>query len=131
MAGARSTHLFDSGALRKIYQYSRGIPRLINTVCDNALISGYASEEKIIDARIIRDVISDREGRIPGTRKNVLFAAAGIAGISLILGVLYYYGPAQIGETMRTIGEKIWRFGWLGVKGILALLERRFIFFLW
>jgi len=114
VAGARSTHLFAPRAIRKVYQYSRGIPRLINTVCDNALISGYASEEKIIDVRIIRDVISDQEGKIPGSRRNVFFAAAGIAGVSLILGVLYYYGPAQIGDTMRTLGEKIWRFGKLG-----------------
>jgi general secretion pathway protein A len=126
VAGARSTHLFTPGALRKVYQYSMGIPRLINTVCDNALISGYAGEDKIIDIGIIRDVISDLEGKIPGNRRKVLFAAAGIVGVSLILGVLYYYGPAQIGETVRTIGEKIWRYGKLGLKGIVALVEQTF-----
>jgi general secretion pathway protein A len=130
VAGARSTHLFTPGALRKVYHYSKGVPRLINTVCDNALISGYAGEDGIIDVGIIRDVISDREGKIPGSRRKFFFAAAGIAGVSLVLGVLYYYGPAEIGETVRTIGEKIWQYGKLGLKGIVAVLEQRFAPFL-
>jgi len=126
IAGARSTNLFTPGALRKVYRYSKGIPRVINTVCDNAMVSGYAERERIIDAGIIRDVISDREGKIPGSRRKLVFAAAGLAGVSLILGVLYFYGPAQIGETVRTIGEKIWQLGKLGLKGIMALVEQRF-----
>ncbi len=109
VAGARSTQLFTPGAIRKVHYYSRGIPRVINTVCDNALVNGYAGEDRIINAGIIRDVISDLEGKIPGSRKKFAFTAAGIVGVSLILGILYYYGPAQIGETVRTIGERIWR----------------------
>ena len=109
VAGARANHLFTPGAIKKIYQYSKGIPRVINTVCDNALVSGYAGGDETIDTGIIRDVIGDLEGKTPGNRRKLAFAAAGIVGVSLILGVLYYYGPAQIGETVRTIGEKIWR----------------------
>jgi general secretion pathway protein A len=109
VAGARSNHLFTPGAIRKIYQYSKGIPRVINTVCDNALVSGYAGGDEVIDTGIICGVIGDLEGKIPGNHRIFAFAAAGIVGVSLILGVLYYYGPAQIGETLRTIGEKFWR----------------------
>jgi len=109
VAGARANHLFTPGAIKKIYQYSKGIPRVINTVCDNALVSGYAGGDETIDTGIIRDVIGDLEGKTQGNRRKFAFAAAGIVGVSLILGVLYYYGPAQIGETVRTIGEKIWR----------------------
>ena len=109
VAGARANHLFTPRAIKKIYQYSKGIPRVINTVCDNALVSGYAGGDETIDTGIIRDVIGDLEGKTPGNRRKFAFAAAGIVGVSLILGVLYYYGPAQIGETVRTIGEKIWR----------------------
>jgi general secretion pathway protein A len=109
IAGARSTQIFTPGAMRKVYHYSMGIPRLINTVCDNALVNGYAGEDRVIGTGIIREVIADLEGKIAGSRKKVTFAAASIVGVSLILGVLYYYGPAQIGETLRTIGERIWR----------------------
>jgi general secretion pathway protein A len=126
VAGARSTNLFTPGALRKVYQYSMGIPRVINTVCDNALVNGYAEKKPVIDIGIIREVIIDREGKIPGNRKKVVFAAAGVAGVSLILGVLYYYGTPQVVETVRTLGEKIWRYGKLGLKGIVALVEQGF-----
>jgi general secretion pathway protein A len=109
VAGARSTQLFTPGAIRKVYYYSMGVPRVINTVCDNALVSGYAGGDRVIHAGIIREVIGDLEGKVPGSRKKFAFAAAGIVGVSLILGILYYYGPAQIGETVRTIGEKFLR----------------------
>ncbi|MFB3926458.1 MAG: ExeA family protein [Syntrophales bacterium] len=61
-AGAADPDIFDSGALKEIYRYSGGIPRLINIVCDNALLTGYASETRKIGRRIIREVIDHMEG---------------------------------------------------------------------
>jgi general secretion pathway protein A len=48
--------LFSSQAVAAIYSYSRGYPRLINILCENALISAYAKETPTITARIIEDV---------------------------------------------------------------------------
>src|SRR4030042_4221528 len=45
-AGAINTTIFTPKAFDKIYRYSEGIPRLINIVCDNALLTGYATERK-------------------------------------------------------------------------------------
>jgi general secretion pathway protein A len=67
-AGARNLSIFDSGAIKEIYRYSSGIPRLINIVCDNALLAGYSSEEKRITKSIVRDVIGELEGS--GKRKG-------------------------------------------------------------
>jgi general secretion pathway protein A len=61
-AGAVDTHLFTRKALREIFKHSRGIPRVINIVCDNALLTGYASERKVVDDRIVKDVIRKLEG---------------------------------------------------------------------
>lgn len=61
-AGSRNLDIFDNDAINKIYGYSRGIPRLINTVCDNALLTGFALEENRIGKNIIRDVIRELEG---------------------------------------------------------------------
>jgi general secretion pathway protein A len=60
-AGARKISLFDNGAIKEIYRYSKGIPRLINIVCDNALLTGFSLEENRIGKAIIRDVIKDLE----------------------------------------------------------------------
>jgi general secretion pathway protein A len=61
-AGSRKLTIFDNGAVREIYRYSRGIPRLINIVCDNALLTGFSLEENRIGKAIIRDVIRNLEG---------------------------------------------------------------------
>jgi general secretion pathway protein A len=53
--------LFLPESLDAIWQYSSGIPRLINTVCDNALLVGYALGRKTIDREVLREVIADLE----------------------------------------------------------------------
>ena len=58
-AGFRDKDLFDSGAVEKIALYSGGIPRLINVICDNALLSCYALSKKKVSAEIIEEVACD------------------------------------------------------------------------
>lgn len=58
-AGYEGEELFGQDALELIWQYSEGIPRKINILCDNALLIGYALESKIIDEHIINEVVQD------------------------------------------------------------------------
>ena len=60
VAGRRS-QLFDQKALSKIWEKSRGIPRVINQICDNAMLIGYALEADTIGRKIIKEVIKDME----------------------------------------------------------------------
>jgi general secretion pathway protein A len=62
IAGAIDPNIFTPKALREIYKYSKGIPRLINIICDNALLTGYANDQKVIEDRTIREVISYLDG---------------------------------------------------------------------
>jgi general secretion pathway protein A len=55
-AGADQTDIFTSEAIDYIYRCSEGIPRQINNLCDNAMLSAYASNQKNIDADIIEEV---------------------------------------------------------------------------
>jgi general secretion pathway protein A len=52
VAGARQ-QMFTPEALKEIFNLSRGYPRLINIVCDNALLRGYSSGLQRIDARVV------------------------------------------------------------------------------
>ena len=70
-AGSRNISLFDNNAIKEIYRYSKGLPRLINSVCDNALLAGFALERTRIGKPIIRDVINNLEGREGGMRKKL------------------------------------------------------------
>ena len=48
--------LFPFGTVLEIQRQSRGIPRLINTLCENALISGYARQASVITAQMIEEI---------------------------------------------------------------------------
>lgn len=64
VAGSNGDIKFSDSALETIYKYSGGIPRLINTVCDKALLSAYVLESKYIDAPIIEKCIREIEGMV-------------------------------------------------------------------
>jgi len=51
-AGAE-TQLFTPQAMHAVYKFSRGYPRLINKLCDRALLTGFVKEQKTISAAII------------------------------------------------------------------------------
>jgi len=57
----RESRLFDKKATLLIWKRSRGIPRLINQICDNALLIGYAMKADTIGAGIIEEVINDMD----------------------------------------------------------------------
>lgn len=48
--------LFPSNAVAKIYEHSRGFPRVINTICENSLITAYARQEPFISPDIVEEV---------------------------------------------------------------------------
>jgi type II secretory pathway predicted ATPase ExeA len=51
--------LFNREAMQAIYLYSKGNPRTINAICDNALLEGYLLKRAVIDVKIIDDVVQD------------------------------------------------------------------------
>lgn len=57
--GYQGSSLFHSDALQEIAFYSKGIPRLINIICDNALLIAFAGSQKMVSANIIKEVARD------------------------------------------------------------------------
>jgi general secretion pathway protein A len=55
-AGGEATRLFTRDAVIAIHQHSRGIPRVISVICDNALVSGFAADQQPVGASIIGEV---------------------------------------------------------------------------
>ncbi|MDA8388309.1 MAG: AAA family ATPase [Nitrospiraceae bacterium] len=51
--------LFTEEALHAVYNCSHGLPRLINTICDNALLDGFLFKSEVIDEQVIRSVALD------------------------------------------------------------------------
>ena len=72
IAGLVNADIFSPKALDEIYMYSKGIPRSINIVCDNALLSGYSSDQKTIGDKIIDEVISNLDGKVSTNHGGIL-----------------------------------------------------------
>jgi len=60
-AGAQNGSIFRPEAVEAVYKYSRGIPRVINILCDTALLYGFAEGHKEIDEKLIISIINDRK----------------------------------------------------------------------
>ncbi|HPQ42819.1 MAG TPA: AAA family ATPase [Syntrophales bacterium] len=61
VGGTKNLNIFDRNATEAIHRYSKGIPRLINIICDAALVYGYADELEIIGENVIEEVVKDRD----------------------------------------------------------------------
>ena len=59
--------LFSTLACRKIFALTGGVPRLINQLCDHALVYGYAAQAEMITAHVVLDAarVRDRNGFLP------------------------------------------------------------------
>jgi general secretion pathway protein A len=90
VAGADHLDIFDPEAIEALYKYSMGIPRLINTLCDSAMVYGYADDAKVIGRDLIEAVARARDlggeskegsavpGETAGSEKPESAATAGL-----------------------------------------------------
>lgn len=59
VAGAAERTIFTEDAIKAVYEFSRGVPRLINTICDNALLEGFLVKAETLDDQLIKYVAVD------------------------------------------------------------------------
>jgi general secretion pathway protein A len=66
VAGGDGETLFTPPAVEAIFQHSGGIPRMVSVICDNALISGFAAEERPVGRETVLEVCRDFDLRPAG-----------------------------------------------------------------
>jgi general secretion pathway protein A len=64
VSGANGSPTFSAPAVWRIYRYSRGIPRLINAVCDKCLLAGFVQRRARIDFWLVGRAMRELEGEI-------------------------------------------------------------------
>ncbi|MFQ5414682.1 MAG: AAA family ATPase [Phycisphaerae bacterium] len=57
VAGAHKQNIFDGDAVDRIHDVSHGLPRLINTACDNAMLSAYGADLRTVDGPFMTSVV--------------------------------------------------------------------------
>jgi general secretion pathway protein A len=64
LAGAMGVPYFSKPALWRVFRYSRGTPRLINAICDKALLAGFIEQSDRITYRMVARAVRELEGDI-------------------------------------------------------------------
>jgi len=104
VAGGKGGVIFSKGALKRIYRYSRGLPRLINAACDRALLASYTRDITHVSSRIAGAGIKDMrwDAASPARRRRlILIPAFGILLLLFAAG-LYFTRPSVIDRFMTS-----------------------------
>lgn len=67
-AGMPNQSVFPLDVLEEVYKRSRGIPRLINLLCDNLLVTAFAMEQRVATVDMLDEVCEDLRLEWPGSR---------------------------------------------------------------
>ncbi len=82
----RTRMLFSPWALREVHRLSRGVPRLINVICDRALLGAYATSRSWVDVHTVRRAAREVRGvRMGGRRLPWVATLAALTGLAAVL----------------------------------------------
>jgi len=62
VAGARDDVRFTPDAVRMVYDYARGTPRMVNALCDRVMMAGYVARHRVLGAEEAKRALEDMEG---------------------------------------------------------------------
>jgi general secretion pathway protein A len=104
VAGSATGDIFSAAALREVHRLSNGIPRIINVICDRALLGAFTQEEHRIGPALVREAAGEVYGRSfsPQWTKLLVGAAAAVAVVGLAIGIWLLWPQAS---TSRAANE--------------------------
>jgi phage tail protein X len=97
VVGSSSSKVFTPQAIDRISKFSNGIPRVINILCDRALLTGYGTYSQKIDEAIVKETIKElshlkSHWTVRHRWVRPLYAILGIAILAVLgLGTLYFF----------------------------------------
>ncbi len=99
VAGGGGWINFSNAALKAIYGFSKGSPRLINVACDRALLTAYTEDTGEISGKLAAAAIRELQGNrkvTPSQRKMIFaFILAALLLAAVVLGTLHLLGPGK------------------------------------
>jgi putative secretion ATPase (PEP-CTERM system associated) len=105
VAGNVDAVKFEEGVMDVLYEFSKGIPRMINIICDFTLLAAFVDGRKSIDMELIRSIISDFISGRPETKAaSIPFASAEISAESARQDDLT---PGQLKKALSSIHFRI------------------------
>ena len=89
IASRRRGDIFSKDAVKRIYEYSKGVPRLINIICDRMLLTAFSNNSKNVTKKIAEMTLN--EIRHTGEKKRIGNAKIFIIGVSALLVMLLLF----------------------------------------
>lgn len=90
IAGGRGP-LFTRAAIARIYAYSKGIPRLINLLCDRALLGVYSESGSVVSSAMVRRAAAEIMPRFAMSFRAGAYAKYAVAALAVIAVALAFY----------------------------------------
>lgn len=126
IAGGRKKVHFTRAAVRAVYRFSKGTPRVINAICDRSLLIGYTKEVRDITTRIVRQAAQETRGEMlrpkrplrevlkPFLPNPTLVVAAPLTAIAVLVFANYvmprwdaYVPPKGMPASVTVVKERI------------------------
>jgi general secretion pathway protein A len=115
VAGANRGRLFPQATIKRVYGFTKGVPRLINVVCDRALLGAFVLEMEWVDVKTLkkaaREVMAGEHHKAKKTR--LYKAAVGVLFLLCIAAATFYY----------MTGSRQWVSGLLHARPDLTLAD--------
>ena len=100
VAGALG-EVFDASAKRSVFRLSQGVPRLINVICDRALLGAYSQGNRLVSRRLVRRAAAEISGE-PHLRKGWRWTAPAVAiAAALVLAISVGFNVGQRPSTIE------------------------------
>ena len=121
-------HLFTNRAIKEVYRISAGIPRLINILCDNSLLNGYSSDQRVIDTNLVKEAAKDLKlgGKL---RIDWIRVLLGVLIGGCILSCVLLQQSGQLGTVFQELLHRVESLKEVvanGIKTFFKFLQSRF-----
>ena len=92
----QNIQIFPENSIKLLYKLSSGVPRLINIICDRALLGAYVENQYNVTPRIIRKAAKEVFGELKNVEqqqknRRLLIPAAAVAGLAILAIAAFYY----------------------------------------
>jgi general secretion pathway protein A len=100
----QNIQIFPENSIKLLYKLSNGIPRLINIICDRALLGAYVENQYNVTPRIIKKASKEVFGELKNVEqqqknRQLLFPATAVAGLVILaIAAVYYFDQAVTTE---------------------------------
>jgi general secretion pathway protein A len=101
IAGASNLDVFAPDAIEAVHDYSRGIPRVINILCDTALVYGFADEMMPITRSLVETIVKEKKD------SGIFFQPSDKGHIPAVDGAAENVDPGALDSKIRHIEGKV------------------------